>query len=438
MKTKAKIEEVINLTTKKSIAGQHISIMSTSEREDVVNKLTKTAKTNENKHVKSAVLAVAYDNLCQSAFLEHLQGLQGPVSHMVHPKRRTLAEEHGLFAQIKVGDWVEVEPEYSPGMCSDGGVGCVLGLHKEQCTAVGSDSPTIITAVDVHFLVFNTKERRVLLNRVVVVPMPYKMDKPTLRVRANTTCVRQPKAPPQKTSLEWLKYGLETRRHEKEGWLLQLLEEHNILPANNKIAKWSRVMTDYNCQLAYLEGLQHALGDAYKDPRDYTGVRSSDSGGKYVSLKKNSQQGIPKNIYTIPYLMWAYKVNKCTFKRKLKESKQCYAPKITPTKHTGTSVIDCRELARERYNAKHFYCHEQALSSREPMEAGMKTTLWNKYKHRVAYWGHIYDKLVADGGDISMYTRKAREHDERQPYIQDDLLDALHRNNCTSYRALSM
>ena len=35
-------------------------------------------------------------------------------------------------------------------------------------------------------------------------------------------------------------------------------------------------------------------------------------------------------------------------------------------------------------------------------------------------------------------TRLAREHDERQPYIQDDLLDALHRNNCSSYRALSM
>jgi hypothetical protein len=127
IETKAKIEEVINLTTKKSIAGQHISTMSTSEREDVVNKLSKTAKTNKNKHVKATVLAVAYDNLCQSAFLEHLQGLQGPVSHMVHPKRRTLAEKHGLFAQIKVGDWVEVEPEYSPGMCSDGGVGCVLG-----------------------------------------------------------------------------------------------------------------------------------------------------------------------------------------------------------------------------------------------------------------------------------------------------------------------
>jgi hypothetical protein len=121
--------------------------MSSSEREDVVNKLSKTAKTNENKHVKAAVLAVSYDNLCKSAFLAHLQGLQGPVTHMLHSKRKTLADEQGLFARIKVGDWVEVEPDYSSGICSDGGVGCVLGLHTEQCGVVGSDVPTIITAV---------------------------------------------------------------------------------------------------------------------------------------------------------------------------------------------------------------------------------------------------------------------------------------------------
>ena len=68
----------------------------------------------------------------------------------------------------------------------------------------------------------------------------------------------------------------------------------------------------------------------------------------------------------------------------------------------------------------------------------MKTALWHKYKHRVAYWGLKFDKLVAEGGDVTMYTRMAREHDERQPYVQEDLLEALHRNNCTSYRALSM
>jgi hypothetical protein len=76
--------------------------------------------------------------------------------------------------------------------------------------------------------------------------MPYKMHKPTLRVRKNGTSTKTvvQKATPNKTSLEWLKYVLETRRHETAGWLLQLLEEHNILPRDNKIAKWGRIMTD--------------------------------------------------------------------------------------------------------------------------------------------------------------------------------------------------
>ena len=414
-KTKAKLEEVINGTCKKSVAGKHIAIMSAAEKDDVVTKLTKTAKTNENKLVKATVLGVTYNNRCTVAFLQHLQNLQGPVSNMVHARRKTLAEEQGLLAQIKVGDWVEVEPDYSPSICSDGGIGCVLGLHREECAVPGSVVACTITAVDVHYLVFNRKERRVLVSRAIVIPMPYKADKPNLRARKNScssTKVVAHKAPPQKTSLEWLQYGLETRRHETPGWLLKLLEEHNILPTDNKVAKWARIMTDYNCQLAYLQGLQHALGAAYKDPRDYTGIRATDSGGKYVSLKKSSQQGVPKNMYTIPYLMWAYDVNKCTFKRKLKESKQSYTAVTTIKKHTGTSVIDCRDMARERYNAKHFYCHHQALTSREPTEDDMITRpLWHKYKHRVAYWGIKFDQLVAEGGDVSMYTRMAREHD---------------------------
>ncbi len=54
--------------------------------------------------------------------------------------------------------------------------------------------------------------------------------------------------------------------------------------------------------------MQHVLGSDYKDPREYTGIRDKNSGGKYVSTKKTSQQGIPKNGFTIPYLMWAFDV----------------------------------------------------------------------------------------------------------------------------------
>ncbi len=221
---------------------------------------------------------MSYDNLCKSAFLEHLQGLQGPVGTMVHATRRTLAEEQGLFAQIKIGDWVEVEPEpdYSPSMCSDGGVGCVLGLHTEP----GSDIATTISAVDVHFLVFNTKERRVLI------PIPYKMHKPTWRVRKILPVQKQLYKKLHITKLHW--NGLST------GWKRDAMKRQAGCGSYLKSIIFSlritnRIMTDYHCQLAYLEGLQHELGDAYKDPREYTGVRSSDSGGKYASMKKSTQ-----------------------------------------------------------------------------------------------------------------------------------------------------
>ncbi len=120
---------------------------------------------------------------------------------------RYIAEEQGLFAQIKIGDWVEVESDYSSGICSDGGVGCVLRLHTEPCNIVDAALTTTITAVDVHFLFYNTKERRVLLTRVIVIPMLFKMDKSTLRSRksASTTHTILIVAPPNKSPLEWLK-----------------------------------------------------------------------------------------------------------------------------------------------------------------------------------------------------------------------------------------
>jgi hypothetical protein len=61
--------------------------MSATEREDVVTKLSQTAKTNENKLVKATVLGVTYNNHCSVAFLEHLQNLQGSVSNMVRARR---------------------------------------------------------------------------------------------------------------------------------------------------------------------------------------------------------------------------------------------------------------------------------------------------------------------------------------------------------------
>jgi hypothetical protein len=136
-----------------------------------VSLLGKTAKKNENKIVKDAVVAVAYANACKKAFIEHLQHCQREVSAMVHAKRRTVIEEQGILATIKVGDWIDAESDYSVGITSDGGIGCVFGLHEELHDAEGAKR---IIAVDVHYIVDNRKERRVLLKRCIVIPMPYK------------------------------------------------------------------------------------------------------------------------------------------------------------------------------------------------------------------------------------------------------------------------
>ena len=55
------------------------------------------------------------------------------------------------------------------------------------------------------------------------------------------------------------------------------------------------------------------------------------------------------------------------------------------------------------------------------------------------YWGAEYDER-ASRGEINgkdKYHRLARQHLARQPSIDDDLLEALRANVCTSYRSLS-
>ncbi len=147
----------------------------------VVSLLGKTAKKNENKIVKDAVVAVAYVDACKKAFVEHLKICQREACAMVHPRRRTIIEEQGILATIKIGDCIDAESDYSVGITSDGGVGSVYVLHEELH---GMEGLSRTIAVDVHYIVDDRKERRVLLKRCVVIPMPYKSNnKVVLRTR---------------------------------------------------------------------------------------------------------------------------------------------------------------------------------------------------------------------------------------------------------------
>ncbi len=60
------------------------------------------------------------------------------------------------------------------------------------------------------------------------------------------------------------------------------------------------------------------MGKDFKDPRNAV-KNDSDRGGLYVSQRTSEQTGIPQNVYTIPYLLFAYNVSRTTFQRKLKK-----------------------------------------------------------------------------------------------------------------------
>ena len=184
--------------------------------------------------------------------------------------------------------------------------------------------------------------------------------------------------------------------------------------------------------------MEKALGDKYVDPREHRVVQGKASGGKFLSLKKSSQMHVPKNMWSLGYLVYAYGVDKATFRRRLKAEQDGIVIGGTIGKHIGTSVINNRVLARERYDAKFFYARQKALTNTETPEDQQQVKEWQNYKYRVAYWGKVYAEQVVDEQDMSYYSRLAREHDERQPFIQQEILDALiEGHSCHSYRALS-
>jgi hypothetical protein len=112
------------------------------------------------------------------------------------------------------------------------------------------------------------------MTRLTVVPMPFKARGVTLRKRnvvdAPTSVVV--KYIVKHTPLEWLKLGLTSRRHEKKGWLRQMLLDNNELHPTDEEMLWNRVISDFKCQESYREGMKEVLGLKYKDPRDYKGM----------------------------------------------------------------------------------------------------------------------------------------------------------------------
>jgi hypothetical protein len=112
--------------------------------------------------------------------------------------------------------------EYLPGTCSDGGIGVITRLVT---TDIGPGTVSTIFAT-VQYVLDNRKEHGVAMDRLTIIPMPFKTSEVKLRPRTKQS-QQAPnnfkKLVEKHTPLGWLKWGLTTRKHERKGWLKETL-----------------------------------------------------------------------------------------------------------------------------------------------------------------------------------------------------------------------
>jgi hypothetical protein len=208
--------------------------------------------------VKQAIIEEKYATKVKDMFKEHLQKQNITAAEMIHHTPRTIWEERALLSTVSVGDGVEVAYDYMPGTCSDGGIGVItslINLHDDSDLR----EPDKLYAT-VKYIIGGRVEHSIEMNRLTVVRMPFKDKGVMLRARkAEKVPNAVAKLPLKHTPLEWLKLGLSTRKHEKKGWLRQLLIENKELHPTDDDMLWKRVVSDFKCQESYREGMKEAF-----------------------------------------------------------------------------------------------------------------------------------------------------------------------------------
>ena len=219
-------------------------------------------------HIKQ----VKYSAQCMEKTVEALKKAVPVLCSMSRPDPKSVwGQKSSGGGQLRAGEWVEVKYDYAPGVCSDGGAGLIKRVHA--ATGGGDFEMALGEApkIDVEYILDGRLEKHITLERVTVIPMPYTSPKgPTLRVRKRAPAVSSSESngagvEKKKSQLEWLKEGLKSRKHCKKGWLKgMLIREGEIF--DNKISIWKRVLSDYKCQQAAIEGMQEVMGKNFVDP----------------------------------------------------------------------------------------------------------------------------------------------------------------------------
>ena len=164
-----------------------------------------------------------------------------------------------------MGDWAEVAECFTPKNNSEGGCGSIIFVHERIGPAEEEACFDDCIKVNVQYMLTGWVERRVVLTRVHVVPFALKRPIAVRDLRPRARWVvksastdklgmsRDATEPSdiseERTAVEWLKFGLSSRRHEKFGWLRDSLRSIGKI-GDGMEEIWDRILHDYKEQLA--------------------------------------------------------------------------------------------------------------------------------------------------------------------------------------------
>jgi hypothetical protein len=113
--------------------------------------------------------------------------------------------------------------EHVPGMYS-----YITSTQSPIFTSANSFVLTLFATV--RYVLDNRKEHSVTMDRLTIIPMPFKTTSMQLRPRVQTQAPKQfEKVIEKRTPLGWLEWGLTSRKHEVKGWLAETLIKNGEL-----------------------------------------------------------------------------------------------------------------------------------------------------------------------------------------------------------------
>ena len=103
---------------------------------------------------------VKYADLVKKMHLQLLKESVQPDDKMHRPSTRAMWDQQRQGSlHLRIGEWVEILHEYAKGVCSDGGVGCIVEVH--EATDPDDTEPSLNGAkkIDVKYLLDGHTEK---------------------------------------------------------------------------------------------------------------------------------------------------------------------------------------------------------------------------------------------------------------------------------------